>query len=341
MKAQQHVVFGAGLIGGFVTGGLLNAGYPTWVVARPKARQAMAHGLKLTDYLENSAEVTAPNFIVDIDSSVAVVDVLWLTVKCTGVAGALDDIARLINPDTIIICCQNGFGSDAPVRQRFANNKILGAVIGYNVAEPKAGHLHRSTEGQLVIENDAVASIESLIENLNCNVFPSAVSNDFPAAQWAKLQLNLANSINALADVPVKTMLEQRGYRRIIAALMKEMLAVTDARKLDLPKVSPLPAHWLPRLLDVPNFLFRLLAQKMLAIDPSARTSMWWDLHNKKPTEIDFLNAAVVSEAQKLGLIAPVNNAVVDLVHAVERGEHKIGFSAASLNELLLNKRRT
>jgi 2-dehydropantoate 2-reductase len=332
---DSHLVFGAGLIGGFVAGGLLHAGYPVNVVARPKVRQAMAQGLKLTDYLQHETLVPAPGFVESDANQAPLADILWLTVKCTGVENALPDMAAFVGPDTVIICCQNGFGSDQAVRQHFPANKILGAVIGYNVAEPAPGHLHRSTEGKLVIEDHQDLPVGELVTRLNCGVFPAELSHDFHAAQWAKLQLNLANAINALADVPVKTMIEQRGFRRIIARLMQEMLNVTDALELDLPKVSPLPAQRIPSLLKLPNFAFKLLAQKMLAIDPSARTSMWWDLTQGKQTEIDFLNGSVVTKARELGLTAPLNQAVVELVHAVERGDQTIGFTATELGRQL------
>ena len=39
----------------------------------------------------------------------------------------------------------------------------------------------------------------------------------------------------------------------------------------------------------------------MLEVDPTVRTSMWWDLSQGKPTEIDFLNGAVVAAGRRLG----------------------------------------
>lgn len=42
---------------------------------------------------------------------------LWLIVKCTGMKQAILDIALLVDIQTIILCCQNGLGSDAAVKQ--------------------------------------------------------------------------------------------------------------------------------------------------------------------------------------------------------------------------------
>jgi ketopantoate reductase len=55
-----------------------------------------------------------------------------------------------------------------------------------------------------------------------------------------------------------------------------------------------IPPHRLPGLLRLPDFIFRRLASKMLAIDPLARTSMWKDLQAGHRTEMDYLNGEVV-----------------------------------------------
>lgn len=338
MTNAKHLVFGAGLIGGFIAGSLSLSGLNCSIVARPAVRDALSKGLSLSDYLGNDATVDSPAF-VDSDARLDC-DYVWLTVKCTAIASVLDELAGFLSANTTIICCQNGLGSDQILRERFADARIIQAVFGSNVAQPAKHRLHRSTEGTLVIEDDAHGDIPELATRLNTPLMPTRSSREFRAEQWAKLQLNLANAVNALADIPVKTMLEHRGLRRLIAALMREMLSVTDSKQLLLPRLAPIGPHAIPRLLDVPNWLFSLLGKKMLAIDPTARASMWWDLKNSKATEIDYLNAAVVREASAAGLSAPINQRVVDLIRDVEAGIQARDWTPAELAErLLLNER--
>ena len=45
----------------------------------------------------------------------------------------------------------------------------------------------------------------------------------------------------------------------------------------------------------------------MLAIDEHVKTSMWWDLHAGKKTEIDYLNGAVVTAGIQHNILCPVN----------------------------------
>jgi 2-dehydropantoate 2-reductase len=88
----------------------------------------------------------------------------------------------------------------------------------------------------------------------------------------------------------------------------------------------------------MPDFVFRLLGQRMMAIDPTVRTSMWWDLSGGKMTEIDFLNGAVVAASEAMGLQCSANKNLVELVHRAERGELARGMSGRALMVAIAGK---
>lgn len=332
---KSHIVFGAGLIGCFLGGVFAAKKMNVSLVCRTRIKQKLSNGLSLTDYQGNSAQVEKLN-VIDADAlsqgiEIQACDFLWLTVKCTGVEQAAKDIAPLVNEHTVIFCCQNGLGSDQLVKQHYPNNIVLRVMVPFNVAELKEGHLHRGSEGDLTIERSSQRpEISSLILDLiDHKVMPSKESRDMQALLWAKLQLNLGNSVNALADIPVKNMLEQKHYRLVIAALMKELLTVTDGLGIELPKVTALSAHKIPKVLGLPNFIFRIVANKMLAIDPTVRTSMWWDLSQAKQTEIEHLNGAILKNAKQLGIDCPVNENIVELIHQMENEMQSNGHRSA------------
>ncbi|MEO0368512.1 MAG: 2-dehydropantoate 2-reductase, partial [Pseudomonadota bacterium] len=262
------------------------------------------------------------------------IDIIWLTIKCTATAQAVEPLRPFVDKHTVIVCCQNGFGSDQAIHHAFPDNPIHHAIVGFNVAEVTPNHLRRATEGDFVIDADLAARFNF---DFGSDLMPLQVSADMLASRWAKLQLNLGNAVNAMANVPVKTMLEDLAYRRVIAAVMAELIAVTKAKELSLPKVTALPAHWIPSLMTLPNWLYLRLAQTMLAIDPTARASMWWDIKNGKQTEVDFLNGAVVAEGQKLGIPTPANQRLIELVKQVESGELNRDWSAVEFAQRLLD----
>ncbi|MBL4673489.1 MAG: hypothetical protein JKX81_14615, partial [Arenicella sp.] len=166
-----------------------------------------------------------------------------------------------------------------------------------------------------------------LAETVSTDLLVAQHIENIEAYSWAKLQLNLANAVNALADIPVKQMLEQRGFRKIIAEAMKELIEVAHAKGISLPKIAAVPMHLVPKVLNTPDWLFKLLGSKMMDIDPTVRTSMWWDLSGNRLTEVDVLNGAVVKEGLALGIACPINQRIVDYIHDAEAAEERKPFS--------------
>ncbi|WP_102795241.1 2-dehydropantoate 2-reductase [Bowmanella denitrificans] len=331
---MQHVVFGAGLIGGYLGGVLTHLEQDTRLIGRDSTMSRWQPGLRLSDYQGHQAGPLKLQIQgSDWRETAVPCDVLWLTVKCTHLAQTAVDIAPLVGEKTVILCCQNGIGSDALIKAIFPRNQVLRVMVPFNVVETVPGCLHRGSEGKLTLESDASGLVRALVSLLDCDLMPIDCTSAMTPLQWAKLQLNLGNAVNALADIPVKSMLEQRGYRLVLAALMDELLTLCKVKGIKLPRLTRVPASWLPLVLRLPDGLFSRLARQMLAIDPQVRTSMWWDLSQGKDTEIAYLNGAVIEQALSLGLDCRVNQAIVALVHQAEQGRLKPGLSATKLME--------
>lgn len=332
-NSMQHVVFGAGLIGGYVGAALANAGHQVSLIVRNRVLKNWQDGLHLSDYQGHHSGVIKPRLLgEDWQPQASPCDVLWLTVKCTAVEQAAREMAALIAPHTLILCCQNGISADTLVKPLYPDNRVLRVMVPFNVVEQRPGYLHRGSEGAMTIElPDREPQIAEMASGLASALLPVKTCTDMTALQWAKLQLNLGNAVNALANVPVREMLRQRGYRRVLAALMAELLTVADHKSLRLPRLTAVPPSWLPALLRQPDWLFTRLANSMLAIDPNVRTSMWWDLHLHRPTEIAFLNGALVEEGAALGIPCPVNRAIVRLIGDVEAGRSQWGLPPLQL----------
>lgn len=137
---------------------------------------------------------------------------------------------------------------------------------------------------------------------------------------FAHLLQMMEDAVNALSDMPLKAQLENRNLRLLLAATMREYLAVCKFRKQDLVISAPIPPSLLPALLSLPNFIFKHAAKSMLEIDPLARSSMWEDIQAGKKTEIDFLNGMVVSLAKEAGIDCPANERVCRLIEKLENG---------------------
>jgi 2-dehydropantoate 2-reductase len=95
-------------------------------------------------------------------------------------------------------------------------------------------------------------------------------------------------------------------------------LAVLDKAGITPARIEGVSPGTIPRILRLPNWLFRRVARRMLAIDPQARSSMWEDLQRRRRTEIDYLQGAILALSAKTGTAAPVTKGIVRLVKDAE-----------------------
>lgn len=328
---KKIAIIGAGSIGCYVGGRLAAAGANVNLVGRARIGEAIRqHGLHVTDYLDYEQQLPLSDTLTFSESldNTADADLILVCVKSAATAEVAQDLAQRIAPSTLIISLQNGLNNAAVLREHLPNNRCLAGMVQFNVINRGDGKFHQGSEGGLECEADsATAPLLPLFEASGLGL---EQPQDFLAVQWAKLLLNLNNPINALSGVPLKEELSQRDFRRCLAAAQAEALSLLNQAGIKPAKLTPLPPHWIPKLLTVPTWMFKLLANKMLAIDPLARSSMWEDLEAGRKTEIDYLNGEVVALAEKLGTSARINHRLIELIRDAENGG-KRDWQAAEL----------
>ena len=324
------LVFGAGAVGGYIGGALLAAGIDVTFLVRESAAEGLRdHGFHLTDYRGLDLKLGEVPCVTSLSQVAVPADIVLLTVKCTGVAQAAQELSDWISPTTLVVCFQNGVGSKSIAAKTIPSEQLLSGMVPFNVLYGERGHLHRGVEGDLKVERHP--TLEPLLEVWNRIGIPALACDDFESVAWGKLLLNLNNAVNALAGVPIVEELSQRDFRRVLAACMKELLAALKSAgiEVDLPDT---PAGILPWVLVLPNWLFQRVASKMLAIDHLARSSMWEDLERRRTTEVEFLNGAVIALAERQGVSATANRKIMELVREAENaGQGSPGMTAQQL----------
>ncbi|MBL8297702.1 MAG: 2-dehydropantoate 2-reductase [Rhodanobacteraceae bacterium] len=313
-------VMGAGSIGCYVGGRLAAAGADVVLIGRQRlAGELAVHGLRLSDYHGVESVLRPDQFAFSTDAAAAARAALVLvTVKSAGTAGAAQELACVLRPDAVVLSLQNGIGNADTLRAALATQTVLAGMVPFNVVQRGEGAFHQGTEGALEVErHPSLAAFAAAFERAG---LPLQQRDDLRPVQWAKLLLNLNNPINALSDLPLKTQLSQRAYRRCLALAQREGLALLAMAGIQPARLTRVAPQWIPRLLTLPDAWFRIVAARMLAIDPLARSSMWEDLQAQRKTEVDWINGEIVALARRLGQTAPVNAALVALVHAAEQG---------------------
>jgi len=315
--AGSILVMGAGAIGCYLGGCLQTAGVSVVFVGRPRVLATLReHGLTLTD-LDGGRRRLDPGALSlheQIPTGIAPSLVL-LAVKSGATAEAAAQLGAALPSGTPVVSMQNGVSNTATAHAAAPSLRLLAGMVPFNIAELAPGHYHRGTSGVLAAQDDA-ALRERLADFERAGLPLQLHADDLRALQWGKLLLNLNNPVNALSGLPLRAQLMDRGYRECLAALQTEALGVLRRAGIQAAQVGALPPPRVPTLLRLPTPLFRLIAARMLRIDPKARSSMADDLAQGRVTEIDALCGEVVRLAASAGMTAPLNARMVALVKA-------------------------
>ena len=310
---------GAGSVGCYVGGCLQAAGVVVDFVGRPRVLEALrAHGLRVTDL--DGAEHRLPPAALRLHARVpAGVEpaLVVLCVKSPATVDAAHELAAQLPFDTLVLSLQNGLRNAEQAKAAAPGLRVLPGMVPYNIAELAPGHFHRGTTGQLAAQShEGLAAWQPVFAAAG---IPLDAHPDLKPVQWGKLLLNLNNPVNALSGLPLLAQLLDAGHRRQFAGVVNEALGVLKVAGIEPERLTPMPWWAFVAVLRLPTPLFRLIAARMLRIDPKARSSMADDLALGRATEIDALSGEVVRLAASRGLSAPLNEAMVARIKALHR----------------------
>ncbi|MDA7966670.1 2-dehydropantoate 2-reductase [Ruegeria sp.] len=309
---MRIVIAGAGSIGCFCGGLLTAAGHDITLLGRTRVLDPIrANGLTVSDFSGLRRAVPANQFtLTEAPDCMAQTDLIIVTVK----SGATGEIADLIAThaafETPVLSWQNGISNAKTLRQRLPDRDTRAGMVPFNVVPNGPASYHRATSGDIVIESGA----GDLALRLSSRALPVTESDDIEALQWGKLILNLNNALNALSGLTLQQQLLDRDWRRLMADQMSEAQSVLKAAGHRIASTTPLPAWMTPLILRLPTPVFARIAARMLTIDPSARTSMAYDLKAGRPTEIDSLQGEIIRLGAVTNIPTPINARVAGLI---------------------------
>lgn len=317
MNSERPIaVAGAGSIGCFVGGMLAAGGKHVTLLARPRLIAEIAdNGVRLTSFDGTDRRLPADRLALSENAAAfAEASIVLVTVKSADTAEMASLIATHAPQDAVIVSLQNGVGNLSLLREKLPGRRVLGGMVPYNVIALGDGRFHRATSGDIVIEQDDAGTADKLsVPGLKLRA-----TDDIAGVQWGKLLFNLNNALNALADLPLRQQLAQRGWRRLYADQVAEALTAIKAEGIKPVSAAPLPVSWIPPLLRLPDALFQMVLGRTMKIDPEARSSMWEDLQRGRRTEIDYLQGVITDIAGRRGLAAPLSRRIVELIRKAE-----------------------
>lgn len=315
---MRIAVLGAGAVGGTLAALLARAGHEVEVTARGDQLDAIrAAGLRLEGgWGEHVARVRAGSELS------AAPDLAILATKAQDAEGALRGSARVLHGVPVLVV-QNGLGGLRVASEAAPGSPLLGGLALFAASYLSPGVVHVTGPNPLIL-GAGPGCDDALLERVAGvlrDALPIEVTHDFEGAQWTKLLINHVNALPAITGMSVQDVIAHPGLRRAMTASMRETVRIARRLGVRFGTVQGVSGAVLGLIGVLPLGLGaafpRLLARGMGEVPNPGSTLQ--SIRRGRLTEIDYLNGAVVAAAAEGGLPAPVNAAIVDLVHEVER----------------------
>ncbi|MGR3321843.1 MAG: 2-dehydropantoate 2-reductase [Pseudooceanicola sp.] len=304
-------ILGAGAIGGYLGGCLAASGAAVTFVGRNGPPKGLDGGLRIVALDGGERRVAREAYALDGPGALREADLILLCTKSTDTDAAADMIASQ-RARAQVVSLQNGLGNVELIGQHIGSDRVDAGIVGFNVVRPEPGTFRQATDGEVIVAS-AQAELAAALRKAGLK---AGTTDNIIGVQWSKLLLNLNNPLNALSGLPLRDHLKDRDWRRIAADCAEEAIAVARARGIRLERIGGRHPAIIPRVLRLPNPLFRVVAAAMMRIDPDARTSMAQDLAAGRTSELPWLNGKVAEAGRRTGVPTPVIDAVIAMTDA-------------------------
>jgi 2-dehydropantoate 2-reductase len=150
---------------------------------------------------------------------------------------------------------------------------------------------------------------------------PVELTDNFEGAQWTKLIVNHVNGLSAVTGLSVQEVIGDRRLRAIMTETMREAVRVARASDIEFAPLQGFSPRLLTALVRLPSSVGQLLPLLMklrMGSRPNPGSTLQ-SIRRGQPTEIDYLNGAVVRRGAAVGVPTLVSAELVELVHEVER----------------------
>lgn len=296
-------IIGTGAMASVFGGGLIEAGHDVLFVGKTAATVAALneHGLRVDREGTASSQYPASAVVAADAASVGICDIVLVLVKSYDTASAVQTLEPLVGPETIIVSLQNGIGTAEHIAAAFPEAQPIGRIVqgvtyqGGTIIGP--GHVyHHSTKKTVFgpLSEAGFSAAERLAALWMEAGWEASVTEDVDAEVWKKVVVNGVNAIAATTRLPSRAMTESPAVRQLVVDVVLEGMVVAHALGYTQ--------------LDAEQAVADILG--VLAETPDGRTSMLQDFDAGRRTEIDVLNGAVITAAERLAIDVPLNRAL-------------------------------
>jgi 2-dehydropantoate 2-reductase len=293
---MRITVIGAGGVGGYFGGRLVQAGVDVTFLARGAHLEALQRdGLSVRSI---RGGFTVPVEATEDVGSIGSADFVLVTVKSYDSGRVAEMLPTLIGGHGAVVSLQNGVDNEDRFAAVVGEDRVVGgaAYIFATIAEPGVIE-HTGGPASVVVGEWGGGTSErvaALVERFRAAGVDTEESSDIRGVLWAKFAFICAQAgVTAAVRLPIGEIRSQPAGRELFRALATDVCAVAAAEGVDLP--VDLPA----RTLGIAD-----------ALDPNSFSSLHHDLVHGNRLELDALLGEVIRRGERRGVDVPTTKAV-------------------------------
>lgn len=241
------------------------------------------------------------------------VDLAILTVKTHQTSSAVQALPLLLSAGGLALTLQNGLGNLEEMARVMGQARLLGGASILGATKLREGEVLQAGLGPTSIgpppgSRITPAEVEAVAALFRRAGFPCRVRSDIEAALWEKLLVNVGiNPLTALLQVKNGDLLNIPPAWELAVAAATEAQAVARTCGISLT-VDP-----------------EARLREVCTATAANRSSMLQDVTAGRRTEIEALNAQVAARGESHGVPTPVNQALTQLIRALEESRKRLG----------------
>lgn len=308
-KYMKIVILGAGSLGCAIGGTLAKGGSEVYLINRRVEHidAINQNGLHMTDekkdwYVKADGRTSA--------AGIGQSDLVIVLVKSFATQKAVTELKEtgVIGTDTMLLSLQNGLGNEEMIASVVGREHVIcgKTYVGGRLLKP--GFVSASISGKYTyigeMNGEFTERIQTVSDEFNRAGLLCEVSKNIQGLIWDKLLINVAaGALCGITRLPYGPLYEEENIKETAIEAVKEGIAVAKAAGVRLKS-------------EEPEYSWYAAAEGLPA---TFKTSILQSLESKRPTEIGFINGAVVEWGRKYGIPTPVNQTLTACVKGIEK----------------------
>jgi 2-dehydropantoate 2-reductase len=291
-------IYGAGAVGSLF-GAILSKNNTVSCIARKQhVQQIRKHGLMIMGKTQFQGNIP---FYETLDELKETPDIILITVKAYDTTNAAQDIAQIISKNTIVLTLQNGLENIEKIVKIVPEKQVLAGITSHGSIFLQSGLIKHTGIGKTRI-GELDGRLSTRLRNLQ-TVFiqsglPVEMSTNIKKDIWKKVIVNASiNPLTTIFQCKNGYLLENPILKNLVGKICMESTLIAHACEYQLD------------INEMINYTYEVIKDTYGNV-----SSMLQSIHQKKKTEINEINGAILRNGLKSNCTVDLNEMATHII---------------------------